>query len=187
MKVIGIDPGSRVCGYGILEAQNGEVTYLTSGCIILKPAIPFNQRLKIIYDDLSKIIDQHAPDVMSVEDVFVAKNVRSAIKLAQAKSMALLAGLNYEIPVHEYTPTKVKLNITGRGQADKMEVQNILSQLFGVSTWQSQDASDAVAIALCHIHVSEIGMRFEKEFVYARRNRKRRTRFTLQDISHPDK
>jgi len=184
MKVIGIDPGSRVCGYGILEAQNGEVTYLTSGCIILKPAMPFNQRLKIIYDDLLQIINQHAPDVMSVEDVFVAKNIRSAIKLAQAKTAALLAGLNSGLPTHEYTPTKVKLTITGRGRADKMEVQNILSQLFGVSTWKSHDASDAVAIALCHIHVSETGMRFEKEFVYTRRNRKRRTRFTLDDLSN---
>ena len=187
MRVIGIDPGSRVCGYGILEAQNGEVTYLTSGCIILKPALPFNQRLKIIYDDLLKIIDQHEPDVMSVEDVFVAKNIRSAIKLAQAKSMALLAGLNSGLPTYEYTPTKVKLTITGRGRADKMEVQNILSQLFGVSTWQSQDASDAVAIALCHIHIAQIETRLGKEFVYARRNRRRRTRFKLQDIPHPAK
>jgi len=187
MKVIGIDPGSRVCGYGILEAQNGEVTYLTSGCIILKTALPFNQRLKIIYDDLLKIIDQHKPDVMSVEDVFVAKNIRSAIKLAQAKSMAIIAGLNSGMPTHEYTPTKVKLTITGRGRADKMEVQKILSQLFGVSTWQSHDASDAVAIALCHMHVSQIEKRLGNEFVYTRRNHKRRTRFTLQDLSHPSK
>lgn len=179
MKVIGIDPGSRVCGYGILEAQNGEVTYLISGCITPNPALPFSQRLKVIYDGLLKVIDQHTPDVMSIEDIFFAKNAKSAIKLGQAKGVALLAGSNSGISVHEYAPTKVKLALTGRGRANKAEVQNMLSKLLGVTTWESQDASDAVAIALCHIHISQIETRLGKEFVQPRRKRRR---FTLDDL-----
>ena len=179
MRVIGIDPGSRVCGYGVLEAQNGEVTYLISGCISPNPALPFNQRLKVIYDGLLKVIDQHTPDVMSIEDIFFAKNAKSAIKLGQAKGVALLAGSNSGISIYEYAPTKVKLALTGRGRANKAEVQNMLSKLLGVTTWESQDASDAVAIALCHIHISQIETRLGKEFVQPRRKRRR---FTLDDL-----
>jgi len=179
MRVIGIDPGSRVCGYGVLEAQNGEVTYLISGCIAPNPALPFNQRLKVIYDGLLKVIDQHTPDVMSIEDIFFAKNAKSAIKLGQAKGVALLAGSNSGISIHEYAPTKVKLALTGRGRANKAEVQNMLSKILGVTTWESQDASDAVAIALCHIHISQIEKRLGKEFVQPRRKRRR---FTLDDL-----
>jgi len=179
MRVIGIDPGSRVCGYGVLEAQNGEVTYLISGCITPNPALPFSQRLKVIYDGLLKVIDQHTPDVMSIEDIFFAKNAKSAIKLGQAKGVALLAGSNSGISIHEYAPTKVKLALTGRGRANKAEVQSMLSKLLGVTTWESQDASDAVAIALCHIHISQIETRLGKEFVQPRRKRRR---FTLDDL-----
>jgi len=179
MRVIGIDPGSRLCGYGVLEAQNGEVAYLISGCIAPNSALPFNQRLKVIYDGLLKIIDQHTPDVMSIEDIFFAKNAQSAIKLGQARGVALLAGSNAGIPIHEYAPTKVKLALTGRGRANKAEVQNMLSILLGVTTWESQDASDAVAIALCHIHISQIETRLGKEFVQPRRKRRR---FTLDDL-----
>lgn len=179
MRVIGIDPGSRVCGYGVLEAQNGEVTHLVSGCIAPKSELPLNQRLKVIYDGLLKIIDQHSPDVMSVEDIFFAKNAKSAIKLGQARGVALLAGSNSGIKVHEYAPTKVKLALTGRGRANKAEVQGMLSRLLGVTEWETQDASDAVAIALCHIHISHIEKRLGKEFTQPRRKRRR---FTIDDL-----
>lgn len=179
MRVIGIDPGSRVCGYGVLEAQNGEVTHLASGSIAPIATLPLHERLKVIYEGLLKVIDQHRPDVMSVEDIFFAKNAKSAIKLGQAKGVALLAGSNSGISVHEYAPTKVKLALTGRGRANKAEVQNMLSKLLGVTTWESQDASDAVAIALCHIHISQIETRLGKEFVQPRRKRRR---FTLDDL-----
>jgi len=179
MRVIGIDPGSRVCGYGVLEAQNGEVTHLASGCIIPKSTLPFNQRLKIIYDGLLEIIDMHSPDVMSIEDIFFAKNAKSAIKLGQARGVALLAGSNSGISIHEYAPTKVKLALTGRGRANKEEVQGMLSRLLGVENWENQDASDAVAIAFCHINISQIESKLGKEFVQTRRKRRR---FTIDDL-----
>ena len=179
MRVIGIDPGSRVCGYGVLEAQNGKVTHLISGCIVPKSTLPLNQRLKVMYDGLLKVINQHSPDVMSIEDIFFAKNAKSAIKLGQARGVALLAGCNSGISIHEYAPTKVKLALTGRGRANKAEVQNMLSRLLGVSEWETQDASDAVAIALCHINISQIEKKLGKEFVQPRRKRRR---FTIDDL-----
>jgi len=179
MRVIGIDPGSRVCGYGVLEARDGEVTHLVSGCIIPKSTLPINQRLKVIYDGLLKVIDQHSPDVMSIEDMFFAKNAKSALKLGQARGVAILAGSNSGILVHEYAPTKVKLALTGRGRANKAEVQNMLSKLLGVTEWETEDVSDAVAIAFCHINISQIEKRLGKEFVQTRR---RRRRFTIDDL-----
>jgi len=179
MRVIGIDPGSRVCGYGVLEAQNGEVAHLASGSIIPKSTLPLNQRLKIIYDGLLEIIDMHSPDVMSIEDIFFAKNAKSAIKLGQARGVALLAGTNSGISIHEYAPTKVKLALTGRGRANKEEVQGMLSRLLGVENWENQDASDAVAIAFCHINISQIENKLGKEFVQTRRKRRR---FTIDDL-----
>ncbi len=179
MRVIGIDPGSKVCGYGVLEVQNGEVTHIQSGCIIPKPSLPLNQRLKVIYDGISKVIDLHSPDVMSIEDVFFAKNAKSAIKLGQARGVAILAGSNAEISIYEYAPTRVKLALTGRGRANKAEVQSMLTMLLGVDEWQTQDASDAVAIAFCHINISQIEKKLGKEFIQPRRKRRR---FTIDDL-----
>ncbi|MEM7007811.1 MAG: crossover junction endodeoxyribonuclease RuvC [Thermodesulfobacteriota bacterium] len=179
MRVIGIDPGSKVCGYGILEVQKGVVTHIHSGCIIPKAALPLNQRLKVIYDGIVEVIEAHSPDVMSIEDIFFAKNAKSAIKLGQARGVALLAGTNSGIMVYEYAPTKVKLALTGRGRANKAEVQGMLSRILGVKEWQTQDASDAVAIALCHINISQIETKLGKEFVQPRRKRRR---FTIDDL-----
>ncbi len=179
MRVIGIDPGSRVCGYGVLEAQNGKVTHLASGCIVPKSTLPINQRLKFIYNGILEIIDQHSPDVMSIEDIFFAKNAKSAIKLGQARGVVLLAGSISGITIHEYAATKVKLALTGRGRANKAEVQSMLSKLLGVDEWQTQDASDAVAIAFCHINISQIEKKLGKEFVQTRRKRRR---FTIDDL-----
>ena len=179
MRVIGIDPGSRVCGYGVLEAQNGKVTHLSSGCIAPKSTLPLNQRLKVIYDSLLEVIERHSPDVMSIEDIFFAKNPKSAIKLGQARGVAILAGSNCGITIYEYAPTKVKLALTGRGRANKEEVQDMLSRLLGVENWETQDVSDAVAIAFCHINISHIEEKLGREFVQTRR---RRRRFTIDDL-----
>lgn len=179
MRVIGIDPGSKVCGYGVLEVQNGEVTHIKSGCIIPKPSLPINDRLKVIYDGLLKVIDQNSPDVMSIEDIFFAKNAKSAIKLGQARGVAILAGSNAGISIYEYAPTKVKLALTGRGRANKAEVQSMLTTLLGVDEWETQDASDAVAIAFCHINISQMEQRLGKEFIQPRRKRRR---FTIDDL-----
>lgn len=179
MRVIGIDPGSRVCGFGVLEARNGSIAYIASGSIAPKSTLELSERLKVIYDGLVNVISEHRPEAISIEDIFFAKNARSAIKLGQARGVALLAASSSGIKIHEYSPTKVKLALTGRGRANKTEMQKMLCTLLGVSEFDSPDASDAVAIALCHIHLSRIESRLGADFVKPRR---RRRRFTLDDL-----
>ncbi len=178
MKVIGIDPGSRVCGYGVLESRGGEIRHLASGSIAPGNGLPLYKRLKIIYESLVKVIDAYSPEAMSVEDIFFAKNAKSAIKLGEARGVALLAASNSGIPVFEYPPTKVKLALTGSGRASKSEVKRMLSMILGVSEFETEDASDAVSIALCHINFSRIESRLGKEFTEPRKRR----RFTLNDL-----
>lgn len=179
MRVIGIDPGSRVCGYGVLESRNGDIEHLASGSIAPGNGLPLYQRLKIIYETLIKVIGEHSPEAMSVEDIFFAKNAKSAIKLGEARGVALLAASNSGISVFEYSPTRIKLALTGSGRASKREVQRMLTIMLGVSGFETEDASDAVAIALCHIHLSRIEAKLGKEFTEPR---KRRRRFTLNDL-----
>lgn len=179
MRVIGIDPGSRICGYGVLEALNGEIAHLASGSIAPKSSLELSEKLKVIYDGLVGVIGEHKPDAISIEDIFFAKNAKSAIKLGQARGVALLAASTSGITIYEYSPTKVKLALTGRGRANKLEVQRMLTAMLGIDEFETQDASDAVAIALCHIHLSRIEDRLGKEFT---RTRRRRRRFTLDDL-----
>jgi crossover junction endodeoxyribonuclease RuvC len=179
MKVLGIDPGSRCCGYGVLEVRGGDIGHLASGSISPGAGLPLDQRLKAIYQSLLCVIGEYSPDVMSVEDIFFAKNAKSAIKLGEARGVVLLAASNSGIPVCEYTPTKVKLALTGRGRANKSEVQKMLSMILGISEFATEDASDALAVALCHINISRIETRLGKEFV---RPRRKRRRFTLNDL-----
>lgn len=180
MRVIGIDPGSRVCGYGVLETVNGTITHIDSGSIAPKSTLELSERLKVIYDGLVHVISEHNPEAISIEDIFFAKNARSAIKLGQARGVALLAASTSGIQIHEYAPTKVKLALTGRGRANKTEMQKMLCTLLGVSEFDSPDASDAVAIALCHIHLSRIEQKLGLEFT--RGSRRKRRRFTLDDL-----
>ncbi|MGD9652966.1 MAG: crossover junction endodeoxyribonuclease RuvC [Candidatus Dadabacteria bacterium] len=179
MRVIGIDPGSRVCGYGVLESENGGVTHIASGCIKASPGLPVSKRLSIIYDGLLGIIKGHSPLIMSVESMFFSKNARSAITLGEARGVALLAASMSGIDVCEYSPTKVKLALTGRGRASKSDVRRMITMLLEVPEFESEDASDAVAIALCHLHISRIEQKLGKEFLQPRRKRRR---FTLDDI-----
>jgi crossover junction endodeoxyribonuclease RuvC len=179
MKVIGIDPGSKCCGYGVIEVSGGDIKHMASGSITPGHDLLLYQRLKSIYEELLSVIGEHSPDVMSVEDIFFAKNARSAIKLGEARGVVLLAASNTGIPVYEYSATKVKLALTGQGRANKSEVQKMLSMMLGKSDFETEDASDALAVALCHVNNSRIEARLGKEFT---RPRSKRRRFTLNDI-----
>lgn len=180
MRVIGVDPGSRACGYGVVESSGNELRYLHSGTIIppLNHSLP--ERLDHIYRGIVKIIDTFSPSIMSIEEVFFAKNAKSAIKLGQARGVAILAAANKEISVSEYAPTKIKLALTGNGRANKSEIQKMLKFLLGIDHFDNTDESDAVATAICHINLS----RFElKNGLTPGTNKRRKKRFTLNDIS----
>lgn len=179
MRVIGVDPGSRACGYGILESVNGNLRCMASGAIVPTASLSHPRRLKIIYSELSDLIDQFSPDYMSIEEMFFAKNAKSAIKLGQARGVALLAAANNDIEVHEYAPTKIKLALTGRGRANKTEMRKMISYILGVDVSVGTDASDAIAIALCHINISRIGGIEDLKHSTGRRRR----RFTLNDLT----
>ena len=180
MRVLGVDPGSRVCGFGVLEILNGKLIHIESGGITPSPSFsPLPSRLKSIYEGLIEVITRCSPDVMSIENVFFAKNAKSALKLGQARGVALLAAAVSGIPVHEYAPTEVKLALTGKGRASKLRVQEIISQILGIPEWKKADVSDAVAIALCHIHLSQTIERLGRGVIKSRR---RRYRWTEDDF-----
>lgn len=151
LRILGIDPGSRITGFGVIEIQQGKVAYVTSGCIRVEgKALP--ERLKSIFNSVSEIVEEFHPSEMAVEQVFVNKNVDSALKLGQARGAAICAGVIRELEVFEYTPTQIKKAIVGKGHADKAQMQFMVRALLNLPGLPQQDAADALACALCHRH-----------------------------------
>jgi crossover junction endodeoxyribonuclease RuvC len=152
-RILGIDPGSRITGFGIIEIQSRKATYITSGCIRLKTeAMPV--RLNEIFNSVNEIIEQYQPTILSIEQVFVYRNAASALKLAQARAVAIVAAMQHDLSVHEYAPTKIKQTIVGTGHADKVQIQQMVKLLLNLPGTPQADAADALAIALCHLHHS---------------------------------
>ncbi len=150
MRIIGIDPGSRYTGYGIVEKKGQNLTHLASGRINATSGDSFAHRLEIIYDGLDKILDEWPADVAAVETIFTAYNAKSTIKLGQARGVALLALRHVELPIYEYAPTLVKKNVTGHGRAKKHQVVKMIQMRLDLKVNLSEDAADALAVALCH-------------------------------------
>jgi crossover junction endodeoxyribonuclease RuvC len=148
-RILGIDPGSRVTGFGVIEIQKQKVRYIESG-VIRTVSDTFPQRLKQIFAGITDIIQQLQPEQVAIESVFVQKNVASALKLGQARGAALTACANQELNIHEYAPAEVKRTIAGSGRADKQQIQHMIKILLNLSQTPSNDAADALAIALCH-------------------------------------
>ncbi|PAU87839.1 crossover junction endodeoxyribonuclease RuvC [Pseudomonas sp. WN033] len=149
--ILGIDPGSRITGFGIVREQAGQCEYVTSGCIRLGDG-PFPERLKLIFEHLSSLIGEYQPTILSIEQVFMARNADSALKLGQARGAAIVAAVHAGLEVREYTARQVKQAVVGTGAADKSQVQHMVTQLLGLSGTPQADAADALAIALCHAH-----------------------------------
>lgn len=153
MRIMGIDPGSVCTGYGIVEEGNNDVKLVHWGTIRGKKKLPFPQRLKIIYDGLTQVIKDFSPDVVAIEDIFFAMNPKSTIKLGQTRGVAILAVMNADKTLAEYTPLTVKQSIVGYGRADKEQVRDMVSILLRLKVKpDSLDASDALAVAICHVH-----------------------------------
>jgi crossover junction endodeoxyribonuclease RuvC len=152
MRIIGVDPGSMVTGYGIVEQDNRTLTHVASGRVVSPPRIPFHLRLKKIYVELEKVIGLYQPEVMAVEDLFMARNIKSALKLGHARGVAILAGLNADLCIAEYSPLEVKKAIVGYGRAHKLQIQEMIRTLLGLVDLPQSDTADALAIAVCHLH-----------------------------------
>lgn len=150
-RVLGIDPGSRVTGYGVIETDGRRSRHLASGCIRTVSG-EFPQRLGEIFQGVREVLEAWQPQQVAVEQVFVSRNAASALKLGQARGAAVSAVVTLHMPVFEYTPAAVKQGLVGNGRAEKEQVLHMVRVLLGLQGRMALDASDALAIALCHAH-----------------------------------
>jgi crossover junction endodeoxyribonuclease RuvC len=153
MRILGVDPGSAVCGYGVVEGRPGAGIFVAAGTIRAASLEPGPKRLRRIHENILAIIDEHSPDALSLERHFVAINVQSAFRIGEARAMAMLASAEREIPLFEYPPNEVKLCVAGHGHADKAQVKYMVRKMLclDASMELADDAADALAIALCHL------------------------------------
>ncbi|MES9924750.1 MAG: crossover junction endodeoxyribonuclease RuvC [Candidatus Thiodiazotropha endolucinida] len=151
LRIIGIDPGSRMTGYGLIDTDGMHSVYLSHGVIKLSGE-PLPPRLGEIFATISGLIQEHQPDVMAIEQVFVAKNPSSALKLGQARGAAICAAVYCGLSVAEYTPTRIKQAVVGTGRADKAQIQHMVQMILGLRQKPQADAADALAVALSHAH-----------------------------------
>ncbi len=156
MRILGIDPGSKTTGYGFIEQHGNRLIHLDNGTISTRSRDALAQRLQLIYRGLSALIEQFQPHAIAVEQVFVARNPQSALKLGHARGVALLAGINAGLPVAEYTALQVKSAVVGYGRAGKNQVQQMTRTLLNLPEIAQEDAADALAVAICHAHSRQI-------------------------------
>lgn len=155
MKIIGIDPGYAIVGYGVIEYHNMSFTTLNYGSIQTLAGTPFNRRLLQIYEELMDILHAHKPEVMAVEKLFFTNNKTTGIDVAQARGIVLLAAEQNGIPVYEYTPMQVKQAVVGYGKAEKSQVMDMTKRLLKLAQVpKPDDTADALAVAICHAHVA---------------------------------
>ncbi len=160
MKILGIDPGTMVMGYGVIESEDDEIALVDFGAITSPERSKIGERLSHLYNELLKIIQRHKPDAVAVEQPFVAKNVRSAMAIGRAQAIALLAAAGRGIPTFEYTPTQIKQRVANYGASSKEQIQEMVRLQLGLAEVpQPNDAADALAVAMCHLqemHVSNL-------------------------------
>ncbi|TFH86147.1 crossover junction endodeoxyribonuclease RuvC [Billgrantia azerbaijanica] len=151
MLILGIDPGSRITGYGVLDVASATPRYVASGCIRIQ-AEDLAQKLAQVYAGIGELIAVHGPAEFAIEQVFMSKNADSALKLGQARGTAIVCAANHGLPVSEYGPRQIKQAVTGNGSADKAQVQHMVAAILGLDGTPQADAADALAIALTHAH-----------------------------------
>ena len=150
--LLGIDPGSRKTGFGIIRIDRNQPSYVASGTIRLPVKEPLSLRLKVLYESLSEIIATHQPTVAAIESVFMAKSADSALKLGHARGAAMVACVMNDLEVHEYAARQIKQSVVGTGAATKQQIQHMVTVLLGLSAEPAEDAADGLAAALCHCH-----------------------------------
>jgi len=159
MRILGIDPGSRLTGFGVVQVlSNGKIGYVASG-VVKVPAVELASRLRVIYESISEVIGRYHPNVVAVEKVFMARNADSALKLGQARAAAILAAANGHLDVSEYTALQVKQAMVGKGHAHKEQVKHMVKSLLALSGAPQTDAADALACAICHAHHAQSASR----------------------------
>ncbi len=157
MKVLGIDPGTVIMGYGIVESHNNEISLIDYGALRTKERSPIGERLNYLYTSIQEIISRYQPDVVAVEQPFVAKNARSAFTIGRAQAVAILAAANNRIPCFEYTPAEIKQRVANYGASSKEQIQQMVMLQLGLNQIPDPaDAADALGVALCHLQEAHI-------------------------------
>ena len=157
MRILGIDPGTLVVGYGIIDSQSDEISLVAYNSITCSQKSPVNQRLGILFEGLSDVILEYKPDVVAVEQPFVSKNVKTALAIGKAQAVAILAASRQGIPVFEYTPAEVKRVVANYGASSKEQIQEMVKLQLGLPEIpRPNDASDALAVAICHLRQSHL-------------------------------
>ena len=154
MLVLGVDPGSRVTGFGLVEKRNHEIIHIHSGLIRPPGKSPFYKRIHEIFESMIEIMERYRPHQMAIEDMFYAKNAQSSLKLGHARGAVLIAAVRCDIPIFEYSPLEIKKSVVGYGRADKEQVQSMVKIILRMKADMSLDTSDALATAICHLNWS---------------------------------
>lgn len=159
MVILGIDPGLATTGYGIIKTQNGKLEIIDYGSILTDGHLPFDSRLVIIYQAIKKLIFTYKPDILVIEEIFFCKNVKTALRIGHVRGVIILAAIESNCQISEYTPLQVKQAITGFGRADKKQIQEMVKILLNLKTIPTpDDAADALALAICHIHSAKLNI-----------------------------
>jgi crossover junction endodeoxyribonuclease RuvC len=157
MKILGIDPGTVVMGYGVIESKGDEIALVDFGAIKVPEHSEIGERLSLLYNKLTEIIYRHHPDAVAMESPFIAKNVKSAMAIGRAQAVALLAAANSHLPAFEYPPAKVKQMVASYGTSSKEQIQEMVRLQLGLAVApQPADAADALAVAICHVQETHL-------------------------------
>ena len=156
--ILGIDPGSRKCGYGVINTVGTRLDYIASGVIRVE-TLEFAHRLQVIFENISQIITEYQPQFAAVEEVFMGKSASSALKLGHARGVAMVACTNHKVEVFEYATRKIKLAVVGTGIAEKEQMQHMIKTLLKLSEVPGEDAADALSVAVCHAHTQQTMIR----------------------------
>jgi crossover junction endodeoxyribonuclease RuvC len=156
MRILGVDPGLRRTGFGVIDSSGPRLQYVSSGTIIVPSDASLSERLRVILDNLREVVRQTQPDVAAIEIVFVNANPQSTLLLGQARGAALCALADSDLTVHEYTALQVKKSVVGHGKAAKQQVQDMVQRLLSLSATPNTDPADALACAICHAHMAPL-------------------------------
>ena len=157
MRILGIDPGFGIIGFGVIDKENSGLSVIDYGVITTPKEMPFNERLRVIYDSMNALLDRYKPDEVSIEELYFNKNITTGIKVAEARGIILLTFQQHKLPIFEYTPQDIKLALTGQGKATKHQMQFMVKTLLRLTKIpRPDDAADAVAVALCHSQTNQM-------------------------------
>ena len=152
MRVLGIDPGNSITGYGVVEKQRNGLHHVLYGEVKMAKAASRSSCLVMIYDNLLEVIDRSSPDVIAIEDIFYGKNIKSLIRQGEARGVVILACSHRHMPIYEYTPLEIKKAVVGYGRAEKNQVQTMVKAILRLPELPPVDAADALAVAICHVN-----------------------------------